>query len=260
VSLITPALMLIIAALDFAMAIREAMVEHHAYPAAGPFWQPWLVPFLGGPATMMIGWLAVVLLGLTGRRRAAAAIASIALALALCDLLAVLIQQSGAWSGGLTIYLITAGQGPVFIASLAACSLAFSVGPRRGLAIVGRRQACLMIAALSGVFGLPEIVLMVRSSVPVAASTVSLLDISVLTIAVAVVVTHVRDTVDRRVAALIAPVLLVDAASIPFEFEGISTATVLLSLASLLSAVLVWPVAITSWRGRVRRSSHALPA
>jgi hypothetical protein len=69
-----------------------------------------------------------------------------------------------------------------------------------------------------------------------------------------------RDTVDRRVAALVAPVVLLDAASIPFEFEGISTATVVLSLASLLFAVLVWPVAIASWRGRVRRSSHALPA
>ena len=133
-------------------------------------------------------------------------------------------------------------------------------GPRRGLAIVGRRQACLMIAALAGVFGVPEIVRMVRASVPVAASTVSLLDTTVLTIAVAVVVTHVRDTADRRVAALLAPVLLVDAASIPFEFDGISTATVVLSLASLLFAVLVWPVAIASWRGRVRRSSHALPA
>jgi hypothetical protein len=91
----------------------------------------------------------------------------------------------------------------------------------------------------------------------VAGSTVSLLDVSVLTIAVAVIVTHVRDTVDRRVAALIAPVLLVDAAGIPFEFEGISTATVVLSLVGLLFAVLVWPVAIASWRGRVRRSSHA---
>lgn len=254
--LITPVLMLVIAALGFAVAIREAVVEHHAYPAAGPFWQAWLVPFLGGPATVMMGWLAVVLLGLTGRRRAAAAIASIALALALFDLLAVVIQN-GAWSGGLRMFLIMAGQGPVFIAGLAACSLAFSVGPRRGLAIAGRRQACLMIAALSGVFGAPEIVLMVRSPVPVAASTVSLLDVSVLTIAVAVVVTYVRDTVDRRVAALVAPVLVVDAASIPFEFEGISTATVVLSLASLLFAVLVWPVAIASWRGRVRRASHA---
>jgi hypothetical protein len=259
VSLITPALMFISSALGFAVAIREAVVEHHAYPAAGPFWQPWLVSFLGGPATVMIGWLAVVLLGLTGRRRAAAVIASIALALALFSLLAVVIRN-GAWSGGLPMFLITAGQGPVFVASLAACSLTFSAGPRRGLAIAGRRQACLMIAVLAGVLGVPEIVLIVRSSVPVAASTVSLLDISVLTIAVAVMVTHVRDTVDRRVAALVAPVLLVDAASIRFEFEGISTATVMLSLASLLFAVLVWPVAIASWRGRVRRSSHALPA
>jgi hypothetical protein len=48
VSLIAPVLMLVIAALDFAVAIRQAVVEHHAYPAAGPFWQPWLVPFLGG--------------------------------------------------------------------------------------------------------------------------------------------------------------------------------------------------------------------
>jgi len=260
VSLITPAVMLIIATLDLAAAIREAVVELHANPEAGPFWQPWHGPFLGGPATVMIGWLAVVLLGLTGRRRAAAAIASIALALGLFDLLAVLIQQSRAWSGGLPMFLITAGQGPVFIASLAACSLAFSAGPRRGLAIAGTRHACLMIAALAGVFGLPEIVLMVRPSVPVAASTVRLLDITALTIAVAVVVMHLRDTADRRVAALLAPVLLIDVASIRFEFHGISTATVVLSLGSLLFAVLVWPVAIASWRGRVRWSSHALPA
>jgi hypothetical protein len=258
VSLITPALMLIIAALDFAVAIREAVVEHIAYPLAGPFWQTWLVSFLSGPATVMISWLAVVLLGLAGRRRPAAAIASIALALALFSLLATVIQNP-VWSGGFPMFLITAGQGPVFIASLAACSLAFSAGPRRGLAIAGSRQACLMIAALAGVFGVPEIVRMVRASVPVAASTVSLLDITVLTIAAAVVVTYVRDTVDRRVAALLAPVLLVDAASIRFEFDAISTATVVLSVASLLFALLVWPVAIASWRGRVRQSSHALP-
>ncbi len=71
VSLITPVLMLIIAALGFTVAIREAVVEHHAYPAvaAGPFWQPRLVPFLGGPAAEMISWLAVVLLGLSWRGR-----------------------------------------------------------------------------------------------------------------------------------------------------------------------------------------------
>jgi len=50
VSLITPVLMLIISALGFALATREAVVEHHAYPLTGPFWQTWLVSFLGGPA------------------------------------------------------------------------------------------------------------------------------------------------------------------------------------------------------------------
>src|SRR6185437_13296345 len=46
VSLITPAVMLITAALDFAAGIREAVVELHANPQAGPFWQPWHGPFL----------------------------------------------------------------------------------------------------------------------------------------------------------------------------------------------------------------------
>jgi hypothetical protein len=202
VSLIIPVLMLIISALGFAVAIREAVVEHHAYPpaAAGPFWQPWLVPFLGGPAVAMIGWLAVVLLGLTGRRRAAAAIASIALALA---------------------------------------------------------QACLMIAGLSVVFGFTEVVYLVRPSVSLAGFAFSFL--GVLTLAVTVVITRVRGTVGWRVSALVAgPALLLDAVAIPFA--GSSTASVVLSLASLLFAVLVWPVAIASWRGRVRRSSNALPA
>jgi len=257
VSLTTPAVMLIIATLDFAAGIREAVVELHANPEAGPFWQPWHGPFLGGPAMVMIGWLAVVLLGLTGRRRAAAAIASIALALGLFDLLSVLIQQSRAWSGGLPMFLITAGQGPVIIASLAACSLAFSAGPRRGLAIVGRRQACLMIAGLSVVFGFTEVVYLVRPSVSLAGSAFSFL--GVLTLAVAVVITRVRGTVGWRVSALVAgPALLLDAVAIPFA--GSSTASVVLSLASLLFAVFVWLVAIASWRGRVRRSSHALPA
>ena len=257
VSLITPAVMLIIAALDLAAAIRETVVELHANPEPGPFWQPWHGPFLGGPATVMIGWLAVVLLGLTGRRRAAAAIASIALALGLFDLLAVLIQQSRAWTGGLPMVLITAGQGPVFIASLAACSLAFSAGPRRGLAIAGRRRACLMIAGLSVAFGFTEVVYLVRPSVSLTGSAFSFL--GVLTLAVAAVITHVRGTVGWRVSALVAgPALLLDAVAIPYA--GSSTASVVLSLASLLFAVLVWPVAIASWRGRVRRSSHALPA
>jgi hypothetical protein len=51
------------------------------------------------------------------------------------------------------MFLWTAGGGPAVLASLAACSLAFSAGPKRGLAIAGRRRACLMIAGLSIIFG-----------------------------------------------------------------------------------------------------------
>ncbi len=131
VSLIAPAVMLIIAALDLAVTVRQPWAEYHGLP----------------PAAVMTGWLAVVLLGLTGRRRAAAAIASILLALALLNLLVDVTQLTGAGSAGLPGYLIGAGPvAPVVMASLAACSLAFSAGPRRGLAVAGRRRACLMIA------------------------------------------------------------------------------------------------------------------
>jgi len=144
----------------------------------------------------------VVLLGLTGRRRAAAAIASIplALALALANLLAEVVRLSGAWSGGLPLFLFTAGGGPVVMASLAACSLVFSAGPRRGLAIAGRRRACLMIAGLSVVFVFPAIVYLVRPSASLAGSAFSLP--GVLAIAVAIAVTRVPSTVARRVAVL----------------------------------------------------------
>ncbi len=114
-----------------------------------------------------------------------------------------------------------------------------------------------MIAGLSVVFGFTEVVYLVRPSVSLAGSAFSFL--GVLTLAVAVVITRVRGTVGWRVSALVAgPALLLDAVAIPFA--GSSTASVVLSLASLLFAVLVWLVAIASWRGRVRRSSHALPA
>lgn len=197
----------------------------------------------------------MVLLGLTGRRRTAAAIASIMLALALLILLTVVMQLSGAWSGGLPMFLAGAGLvAPVVLASLAACSLAFSAGPRRGLAIVGRPRACLMIAALSGGFGFPAIVVLLSPSASLAAPAFSLL--GVLAIAVAVVVTRVRSTVGWRVAVLVATGLLLDLAS-TFPLMGSLTATVVLLLGSLLFAVLVWPVAIASWRGRVRRASRA---
>jgi hypothetical protein len=257
VSLITPALMLVIAALDFAVAARQVVAVDLAYPLAGPFWQLGLVPRLGAPAAVMTGWLAVVLLGLTGRRRVAAAIAFILLTPALVGPLAEVMQLTGAWSAGLPLFLYTAGVGPVVIASLAACSLGFSAGPQRGLAIAGRRRICLMIAVLSVVFGLTAVVYLVKPSASLTGSGFTLL--GVLALAVAVVVTRVRGTVDWRVSALVAaPAFLLDAVSIPFA--GSLTATAVLSLGNLLFAVLVWPVAITSWRGRVRRSSHALPA
>jgi hypothetical protein len=228
VSLITPVLMLIIAALDLAVAARQVAAVDLAYPLAGPFWQLGLVPRLGVPAAVMAGWLAVVLLGLTG-----------------------------AWSAGLPLFLYTAGVGPVVMASLAACSLGFSAGPQRGLAIAGRRRVCLMIAVLSVVFGFTAVVYLVKPSASLTGSGFTLL--SVLALAVAVVLTRVRGIVGWRVSALVAaPAFLLDAVSIPFA--GNLTAAAVLSLGNLLLAVLVWPVAIASWRGRVRRSSHALPA
>jgi hypothetical protein len=65
------------------------------------------------------------------------------------------------------------------------------------------------------------------------------------------------------VVSLIAPVLIVAgllpglANTVPFESN--LTADLVSLFSTLLFAVLVWPVAIASWRGRVRRSSHALP-
>jgi hypothetical protein len=205
----------------------------------------------------MTGWLAVVLLALAGRRRAAAAIASILLALAVLNLLVDVMQLSGAGSAGLPGYLVEAGPvGPVVMASLAACSLAFSAGPRRGLAIVGSLRACLIIAGLSGGFGFPAIVFLLNPSASFIWQAPAFSLLGVLAIAVAVVVTRVRSTVDWRVAVLVATGLLLDLAS-TFPLIGDLAATVVLLLSSLLFAVLVWPVAIASWRGRVRRASRA---
>ena len=66
-------------------------------------------------------------------------------------------------------------------------------GPRRGLAIVGRRQACVMIAGLSAGFGFPLIVQLAEPGAPVVDLAFRLLGI--LVIAVAVAVTRVRGPV-----------------------------------------------------------------
>jgi hypothetical protein len=104
----------------------------------------------------------------------------------------------------------------VVLLALAACSLAFSAGPRRGLAIAGRQRAFL-----------------VSPAAPLSDHFFGLLD--VLSIAVAIVVSRVRGAVGGRVAALI-------------------VAGFLPGLGSLLVAVLVWPLAIASWKRQVRRA------
>ena len=240
----------------FILLVLEWAALNAAASARAPFWT--LLPVLppssssGESVVVMIAWLAVVVLGLTGRRRTAAKIASVSLMLALLVLLAVLVvlmQPSHDWPGGLIPFL-PFGDVPVVLASLAACSLALSPGPRRGLAIVGWRRACLMIAGLSAGFGFPAIVQLADPAAPLGDLAFSLL--GVLAIAVAVAVTCVRGPVGRRVAGLVAAGLLPSlAVSIPLR--DVPAVFLVPMLVSLLAAVLVWPVAIVSWRGRAER-------
>ena len=154
----------------------------------------------------MIAWLAVVVLGLTGRQGTAAKIAFISLTLALLAWLVVLVQQGQYLVPRRAFPVPALGDVPVVLASLAACSLALSPGPRRGLAIVGWRRACLMIAGLSAGFGFPAIVQLVDPAAPSGDLAFRLL--GVLAIALAVAVTRVRSPVGRRVAGLVAAGLL----------------------------------------------------
>ena len=139
-------------------------------PVWAPVWEPFpFLPSVGESVVVMIVWLAVVLLGLAGLRRTAAAIASISLTFTLLALLTAITQPIIDSSGGigqLLVLILPFGDVPVVLASLAACSLVLSPGPRRGLAIVGWRRACLMIAGLSAGFGFPSIVQLVDPAAP----------------------------------------------------------------------------------------------
>jgi hypothetical protein len=252
VSLIAPAVVFILLVLQQAAmnAAASAGSVVSGLLLSGP-------PSFGKSVVVMIAWLAVVLLGLTGRRRTAAKIAFISLTLALLALLlvlVVLIQQVhnfyfNTFPGELFPFL-PFGDVPVVLASLAACSLALSPGPLRGLAIVGWRRACLMIAGLSAGFGFPAIVQLVNPAAPMGDLAFRLLD--GLAIAVAVAVTCVGGPVGRRVAGLVATGLLPSlAATIPLR--DVPAVFLVPTLVSLLAAVLVWPVAIVSWRGRAER-------
>jgi len=258
VSLIAPAVVFILLALEWA-------AMNAAASARAPVWT--LLPFLpssrssGESVVVMIAWLAVVVLGLTGRRQAAAKIAFISLTLALLALLlvlVVLIQQVHTFYfntfPGELFQFLPFGDVPVVLASLAACSLALSPGPLRGLAIVGWRRACLMIAGLSAGFGFPAIVQLADPAAPMGDLAFRLL--GVLAIAVAVAVTRVRGPVGRRVAGLVATGLLPTLAVTELSGRRVVPAVFLVPnplLVSLLAAVLVWPVAIVSWRGRAER-------
>jgi hypothetical protein len=256
VSLITPAVVFILLALEQAAMNAPAS-------ARIPFWT---LPSFRESVVVMIAWLAVVVLGLTGRQRKAAKIAFISLTLTLLVqlvVLVVLMQPSHDLSGGL-IQFLPFGDVPVVLASLAACSLALSPGPRRGLAIVGWRRACFMIAGLSAGFGFPAIVQLVDPAAPMgdlhfrqpgglapgdlafslAPGDLAFRLLGVLAIAVAVAVTCVRGPVGRRVAGLMATGLLPSLA-LTIPLPDVPAAILVI----LLAAVLVWPVAIVSWRG-----------
>jgi len=246
VSLIAPAVVVILIALGLG-------ARYATWSGGLPFWQLHLVlPSLGqgaapaAPQPAPIAWLAVVLLGLAGRRGAAAVIASVSLTIAWLAVLTASVQ-SGTWSP-LLQFLGWAGDVPVVLASLAACSLALSPGPRRGLAVVGWRRACLMIAGLSAGFGFPSIVRLVHPAAPVGDLAFRLL--GVLAIALAVAVTRVHGPAGRRVAGLVAAGLLPSLVlTIPVLYDSLADVLVI-----LVVAVLVWPVAIVSWLGRVRRA------
>ena len=151
------------------LALQQAAITACA-SARVPVWL--LVPVLPSLAesVVVLAWLAVVLLGLTGRQRKAAAIASIWLTLALLILVILvtaIMQQGHNVNVPMTLFQF-AGMAdvPVVLVSLAACSLVFSPGPRRGLAIVGWRRACLMTAGLSAGLGFPSIVQLADPAAP----------------------------------------------------------------------------------------------
>ena len=110
-----------------------------------------------------------------------------------------------------------------------------------------------MIAGLSAGFGFTSVVLLLSPSAQLSGPVFSLLD--VLVIAVAIVVTRVPGPAGSRVAALVAAGLVPGLAStFTSPFVGDLTATVVSLLGTLLVAVLVWPLAIASWKGQVRRA------
>jgi hypothetical protein len=109
-----------------------------------------------------------------------------------------------------------------------------------------------MTAALSAGFGFPSIVQLVHPAAPAGDLAFRLL--GVLAIALAVAVTRVCSPGGRRVAGLVATGLL---PSLALLLGGGLADLLVTLLVMLLVAVLVWPVAIVSWLGRVGPASRA---
>jgi hypothetical protein len=253
-SLVVPLVLLLVAALDFSVSARVAVLIDRVNTPTAPFWGHNLVSQLAGPAVVLISWLAVLLLGLGDRRRAAAVVASVPLALGVADLLAEIMLGTGLWPATLPEFSYGTGAGHVFVISLAACSLAFSPGPRRGLAIVGVWRTSLIVTYLSAAAGFVSILTLVSlDRQQLSGLTLSLLN--VLAVAVALVVSYALSAAAGRVAVLVAigfvPGLVSNVLS-PFPVH--MTVIVAFLLGGLLFALLTWPVAITSWKRRVSRA------
>jgi hypothetical protein len=111
-----------------------------------------------------------------------------------------------------------------------------------------------MIAGLSAGFGFPSIVQLVHPAARSGDLAFRLL--GVLAIALAVAVTRVPGPVGRRVAGLVAAGLLPSLA-LAIPLPGDLAGWLAPWLVILVVAVLVWPVATVSRRGRGRRPSRA---
>lgn len=249
-SLIAPVVLVITSALSLAQLVRSAVNE--AAFAHVPVWQ--LLSFvatLAGPAAVLAAWLTVVLLALTGRRRTAATIATVLLALDLTTQLTLVIQRAGVPSARIPMALLLTGAGPILLASLAACSLAFSAGPSRGLAIVGWPRACLMIAGLCVTFGFFSVLLLVAPSAHFPALVFTLL--TLLTTTIGIAATRNSGTAGSRIAVLITVGLLpglIDAFSSTLN----PTADLVIAISYILLALLTWPLAIASRKRQPTRT------
>ena len=108
-----------------------------------------------------------------------------------------------------------------------------------------------MIAGLSVGFGFPSIVQLVHPAALAVTGDLAFRLLGVLAIALAVAVTRVRGPAGRRVAGLVAAAGLLPSLA---EHSRLDTSAWADVLVILVVAVLVWPVAIVSWLGRVRRT------